>query len=146
MENFCWEWDVLRHMTRHFESGAPLPRELYDKMVAAKNFQSGLAMLRQLEFAVFDMRLHYDFDPAAGASALALLEEVRDRIAVLRPPAFNRFPNNFSHIFAGGFPPGDFSYKMAQVASADDYTVFAEQGGLDARSGQKFRDEILAVR
>jgi len=145
MENFCWEWDVLRHMTRHFESGAPLPRELYDKMVAAKNFQSGLAMLRQLEFAVFDMRLHYDFDPAAGASALALLEEVRDRIAVLRPPAYNRFPNNFSHIFAGGYAAGYYSYKWAEVLSADAYSLFEEQGVLDARSGQKFRDEILAV-
>jgi oligopeptidase A len=145
MENFCWEWDVLRHMTRHFESGAPLPRELYDKMVAAKNFQSGLAMLRQLEFAVFDMRLHYDFDPAAGASALELLEEVRDRIAVLRPPAYNRFPNNFSHIFAGGYAAGYYSYKWAEVLSADAYSLFEEQGVLDARSGQKFRDEILAV-
>jgi len=145
MENFCWEWDVLRHMTRHIESGAPLPRELYDKMVAAKNFQSGLAMLRQLEFAVFDMRLHYDFDPAAGASALALLQEVRDRIAVLRPPAYNRFPNNFSHIFAGGYAAGYYSYKWAEVLSADAYSLFEEQGVLDARSGQKFRDEILAV-
>jgi len=145
MENFCWEWDVLRHMTRHIESGAPLPRELYDKMVAAKNFQSGLAMLRQLEFAVFDMRLHYDFDPAAGASALALLDEVRDRIAVLRPPAYNRFPNNFSHIFAGGYAAGYYSYKWAEVLSADAYSLFEEQGVLDARSGQKFRDEILAV-
>ena len=132
-------------MTRHVESGAPLPRELYDKMVAAKNFQSGLAMLRQLEFAVFDMRLHSDFDPAAGASALELLNEVRDKVAVLRPPAYNRFPNNFSHIFAGGYAAGYYSYKWAEVLSADAYSLFEEQGVLDARSGQKFRDEILAV-
>jgi len=145
MENFCWEWDVLRHMTRHIESGAPLPRELFDKMVAAKNFQSGLGMLRQLEFAVFDMRLHSDFDPAAGASALELLNDVRQKVAVLHPPAYNRFPNNFSHIFAGGYAAGYYSYKWAEVLSADAYSLFEEQGVLDARSGQKFRDEILAV-
>src|SRR5205809_3140781 len=145
MENFCWEWDVLRHMTRHVDTGAPLPRELYNKMVAAKNFQSGLAMLRPLEFAVFDMRLHSDFDPAAGRTAMQLLEEVRVRIAVLRPPAYNRFPNNFSHIFAGGYAAGYYSYKWAEVLSADAYSFFEENGVLDARSGQKFRDEILAV-
>jgi oligopeptidase A len=143
MENFCWEWDVLRHMTRHIDTVAPLPRELYDKMVAAKNFQSGLAMLRQLEFAVFDMRLHAEFEP--GRTALQLLEEVRERIAVLRPPAYNRFPNNFSHIFAGGYAAGYYSYKWAEVLSADAYSFFEEHGVLDARSGQRFRDEILAV-
>src|SRR5438067_2307552 len=145
MENFCWEWDVLRHMTRHVDSGAPLPRELFNKMVAAKNFQSGLAMLRQLEFAVFDMRLHSDFDPVAGTTALQLLEEVRERIAVLRPPAYNRFPNSFSHIFAGGYAAGYYSYKWAEVLSADAYSFFEEQGVLDPRAGQRFRDEILAV-
>jgi oligopeptidase A len=132
-------------MTRHIGTGAPLPRELYDKMVAAKNFESGLGMLRQLEFAVFDMRLHSDFDPAAGRTALQLLEEVRERIAVLRPPAYNRFPNNFSHIFAGGYAAGYYSYKWAEVLSADAYSFFEEHGILDARSGQRFRDEILAV-
>ena len=145
MENFCWEWDVLRHMTRHVDTGAPLPRELYNKMVAAKNFQSGLAMLRQLEFAVFDMRLHSDFDPAAGRTAVQLLEEVRERIAVLRPPAYNRFPNNFSHIFAGGYAAGYYSYKWAEVLSADAYSFFEEHGVLDRKSGERFRDEILAV-
>jgi oligopeptidase A len=145
MENFCWEWEVLRHMTRHVDTGAPLPRELYDKMVAAKNFQSGLAMLRQLEFAIFDMRLHDDFVPGAGRGALELLEEVRNRIAVLRPPSYNRFPNSFSHIFAGGYAAGYYSYKWAEVLSADAYSLFEEQGVLDARAGQRFRDEILAV-
>jgi len=145
MENFCWEWDVLRHMTRHVDTGAPLPRELYDKMVAAKNFQSGLAMLRQLEFAVFDMRLHSDFDPAAGKTAQQLLEEVRARIAVLRPPAYNRFPNSFSHIFAGGYAAGYYSYKWAEVLSADAYSFFEESGVLNPIAGQRFRDEILAV-
>jgi oligopeptidase A len=149
MENFAWEWDVLRHMTRHVGpgemSGAPLPRPLFDKMLAAKNFHSGLAMLRQIEFAVFDMRLHSDFDPAAGRSALQLLEEVRSRIAVLRPPAYNRFPNNFSHIFAGGYAAGYYSYKWAEVLSADAYGYFEENGILDPKIGGRFRDEILAV-
>jgi oligopeptidase A len=147
MENFCWEWDVLRHMTRHIGpgemSGAPLPRELFDKMVAAKNFQSGLAMLRQLEFAVFDMRLHAEHAP--GRSALQLLNEVRETLAVLHPPAYNRFPNNFSHIFAGGYAAGYYSYKWAEVLSADAYSFFEEHGVLDPKSGERFRDEILAV-
>jgi oligopeptidase A len=145
MENFAWEWDVLRHMTRHVHTGAALPRELFDKMLAAKNFHSGLAMLRQIEFAVFDMRLHSDFDPASGRSAQELLEEVRSRIAVLRPPAYNRFPNSFSHIFAGGYAAGYYSYKWAEVLSADAYSFFEENGVLDPRAGQRFRDEILAV-
>jgi len=145
MENFAWEWDVLRHMTRHVDSSAPLPRELFDKMLAAKNFQSGLAMLRQIEFSVFDMRLHSDFDPASGRTAQDLLEEVRSRVAVLRPPSYNRFPNSFSHIFAGGYAAGYYSYKWAEVLSADAYSFFEEQGVLDPRAGQRFRDEILAV-
>jgi len=147
MENFCWEWDVLRHMTRHADSGAPLPRELFDKMVAAKNFQSGLGMLRQLEFAIFDMRLHAEV--AAGRTALQLLNEVRENVAVLHPPAYNRFPNNFSHIFAGGYAAGYYSYKWAEVLSADAYSAFEEMseshGILDPKSGQRFRDEILGV-
>lgn len=144
-ENFCWEWDVLRHMTRHVDTGAPLPRALFDKMLAAKNFQSGLAMLRQIEFSVFDMRLHTDFDPASGRTALQLLDEIRESIAVLRPPAYNRFPNNFSHIFAGGYAAGYYSYKWAEVLSADAYSLFEEQGVLDPTAGRKFRDEVLAV-
>ncbi len=149
MENFCWEWDVLRHMTRHVDTGAPLPRELFDKMVAAKNFESGLAMLRQIEFALFDMHLHYDFDPSAGRTALQLLEEVRQKVAVLKPPAYNRFPNNFSHIFAGGYAAGYYSYKWAEVLSADAYSAFEEMsesnGVLDPMTGKRFHDEILAV-
>ena len=145
MENFCWEWEVLQHMTRHVETGSPIPRVLFDRMLAAKNFHSGLAMLRQIEFAVFDMRLHAEYDPAAPRSALALLEEVRSRVAVLRPPAYNRFPNNFSHVFAGGYAAGYYSYKWAEVLSADAYSFFEENGVLDARTGARFRDEILAV-
>jgi oligopeptidase A len=149
MENFAWEWDVLRHMTRHVDTGAPLPRALFDKMLAAKNFHSGLAMLRQIEFAVFDMQLHCDFDPDAGRSARELLEEVRSRIAVLRPPAYNRFANRFSHVFAGGYAAGYYSYKWAEVLSADAFGAFEEMseshGVLDPQTGGRFRDEILAV-
>ncbi|MGH8672903.1 MAG: M3 family metallopeptidase, partial [Burkholderiales bacterium] len=115
MENFCWQWEVLEPMCRHVDSGAPLPRSLFERMLAAKNFQAGLAMLRQIEFAVFDMRLHCEADPDAGASALELLDEVRREIAVLVPPAYNRFPNAFSHIFAGGYAAGYYSYKWAEV-------------------------------
>jgi len=145
MENFCWEWDVLREMTRHVDTGLPIPRMLFDRMLAAKNFQSGLGMLRQIEFAVFDMRLHSDFDPAAGRSALALLEEVRKQVAVLHPPAYNRFPNSFGHIFGGGYAAGYYSYKWAEVLSADAYSFFEENGVLDPKTGARFRDEILAV-
>ncbi|HEX6296371.1 MAG TPA: M3 family metallopeptidase [Burkholderiales bacterium] len=145
MENFCWEWEVLQHMTRHVETGAPIPRALFDRMLAAKNFHSGLAMLRQIEFAVFDMRLHAEYDPAAPCSALELLREVRSRVAVLHPPAYNRFPNSFSHIFAGGYAAGYYSYKWAEVLSADAYSFFEENGVLDPGAGARFRDEILAV-
>jgi oligopeptidase A len=146
MENFCWEWDVLRHMTRHVDTGESLPRALCDKMLAAKNFQSGMAMLRQIEFSVFDMRLHWDFDPAARRGALELLQEVRAKIAVVVPPAWNRFPNSFSHIFAGGYAAGYYSYKWAEVLSADAYGAFEEARSVtDPETGARFRDEVLAV-
>ncbi len=149
MENFCWEWDVLEHMTKHVDGGAPLPRELFEKMLAAKNFQSGLAMLRQVEFSVFDMLLHSKFDPESGRSAQDLLDEVRSEIAVIIPPAYNRFPNNFSHIFAGGYAAGYYSYKWAEVLSADAFSAFEEMrqesGVLDVAIGARFRDEVLAV-
>jgi oligopeptidase A len=145
MENFCWEWDVLSRMTRHVETGAALPRALFDKMLAAKNFHSGLATLRQIEFALFDMHLHFDFEPDRERTALQLLEEVRAKVAVLKPPAYNRFPNNFSHIFGGGYAAGYYSYKWAEVLSADAYSLFEENGVLDAATGARFRDEVLAV-
>jgi oligopeptidase A len=145
MENFCWEWDVLRHMTAHVDTGKPLPRALFDKMVAAKNFQSGMQTVRQIEFSLFDMHLHHDFDPDAGTTPLQLLDEIRKRVAVVIPPDYNRFPNNFSHIFAGGYAGGYYSYKWAEVLSADAYSLFEENGVLDAGTGARFRDEILAV-
>ncbi|HEY6094643.1 MAG TPA: M3 family metallopeptidase [Gallionellaceae bacterium] len=145
MENFCWEWDVLRSMTRHVDSGEPLPRTLFDKMVAARNFQIGMQTLRQIEFALFDMRLHSDFDPAGSKTVQQLLDEVRQEVAVLIPPAYNRFPNSFSHIFAGGYAAGYYSYKWAEVLSADAYSLFEEHGILNAEIGERFRREILAV-
>ena len=145
MENFCWEWDVLEHMTAHAETGAPLPRALFDKMVAAKNFESGMQTVRQLELALFDMHLHHDFEPGGAKTPLQLLDEVRARVAVVIPPAYNRFPNGFSHVFAGGYSAGYYSYKWAEVLSADAYGLFEENGVLDPRTGARFREEILAV-
>ncbi len=145
MENFCWEWDVLAYMSAHVDSGAPLPRSLFEKMVAAKNFQSGMQTVRQLEYALFDMRLHDDFDVGGAHSPLALLDEVRAQVAVSLPPAYNRFPNTFSHIFAGGYGAGYYSYKWAEVLSADAYSLFEENGVLDPATGARFRAEVLAV-
>jgi oligopeptidase A len=145
MENFCWEFEVLEPMTAHADTGQPLPRALFDKMFAAKNFQSGMQTVRQLEFSLFDLHLHSDFDPAGSKTALELLNEVRARVAVVFPPAFNRFPHNFSHIFAGGYAAGYYSYKWAEVLSADAYSLFEENGVLDPRTGQRFWSEILAV-
>ena len=145
MENFCWEFDVLEPMTAHADTGQPLPRALFDKMLAAKNFQSGMQTVRQLEFALFDLHLHTDFDPAGSKTVLELLNEVRARVAVVFPPAYNRFPHNFSHVFAGGYAAGYYSYKWAEVLSADAYSLFEENGVLDPRTGERFWNEILAV-
>jgi oligopeptidase A len=144
MENFCWEWDVLRHMTKHVDTGAHLPRKLFDKMVAAKNFQAGMQTVRQIEFSLFDMRLHSELDPNGTKTALDLLQEVRREVAVVVPPAYNRFPNNFTHIFAGGYAAGYYSYKWAEVLSADAYSLFEENGVLCEETGRRFWSEILA--
>ena len=150
MENFCWEWDVLEHMTAHVDTGAPLPRALFDKMIAAKNFQSGMQTLRQVEFALFDMHLHYDYVPGGSVAVQQLLDSVRQRVAVMQPPAFNRFQHSFSHIFAGGYSAGYYSYKWAEVLSADAYAAFEEAGAatgnvLSLEVGRKFQQEVLAV-
>jgi oligopeptidase A len=145
MENFCWEWQVLRDMTRHVDGGQPLPRELFDRMIAARNFQSGMQTVRQIEFAMFDMQLHADFDPAGAETPLDLLARVRRKVAVLIPPAYNRFPNSFSHIFGGGYAAGYYSYKWAEVLSADAYSLFEEQGVLNPEIGERFRSQILAA-
>ena len=169
MENFCWEWDIVAAMTAHVDTQAPLPRALFDKMIAARNFQSGLQTLRQVEFALFDMRLHSEWDGVAspttplsatsattaaastevrrpaGAAVQSLLNEVRQEVAVITPPEFNRFQNSFSHIFAGGYAAGYYSYKWAEVLSADCYAAFEEEGLFNAETGQRFLREILSV-
>ncbi|WP_287368250.1 M3 family metallopeptidase [Thauera sp.] len=154
MENFCWEWDVLQGMTAHIDTGEPLPRALYDKMIAAKNFQSGMQTVRQLEFSMFDLRLHSELDASAGPvpieRVMALLDEVRREVAVMIPPAWHRFPHSFSHIFAGGYAAGYYSYKWAEVLSADAFEAFEEAGAgrgslLDPETGERFWREILAV-
>jgi oligopeptidase A len=145
MENFCWEWEVVHGMTRHADTNEKLPRALFDKMLAAKNFQSGLQTLRQIEFALFDMLMHSRFEAGGAKSILGLLDEVRAEVAVLIPPAFNRFPHSFSHIFSGGYAAGYYSYKWAEVLSADAYSLFEENGVLNPDVGARFRAEILAV-
>ncbi|MEO7643037.1 MAG: M3 family metallopeptidase [Ramlibacter sp.] len=145
MENFCWEWDVLKHMTAHVDTGAPLPRPLFDKMTAAKNFQSGLQTLRQIEFSLFDMLLHTGHDPAADF--MPLLAQVRKEVAVLQAPEFSRTAHTFSHIFAGGYAAGYYSYKWAEVLSADAYAAFEETAGKNGspsvETGRKYRQAIL---
>jgi len=145
MENFCWEWDVLRHMTAHVDTCEPLPRTLFDKMIAAKNFQSGMQTLRQIEFALFDMLLHTEHDPAQDF--MPLLDLVRAEVAVLQPPAYSRTAHTFSHIFAGGYAAGYYSYKWAEVLSADAYAAFEETSGNEGlpspETGRKYRQEIL---
>ena len=145
MENFCWEWNVIRHMTAHVDSGLPLPRALFDKMLAARNFQSGMQTLRQIEFALFDMLLHSAHDPAADI--MDLLHQVRAEVAVLPSPEFNRSVHTFSHIFAGGYAAGYYSYKWAEVLSADAYAAFEEsadaEGTPDPATGKKYLHAIL---
>ncbi len=150
MENFCWEWDVLQGMTKHAETGAQLPRALYDKMIAAKNFQSGMQTLRQIEFGLFDLLLHSEFVPAPGKPFKPLLDAVRKEVAVTVPPEWNRFPQSFSHIFGGGYAAGYYSYKWAEVLSADAYEAFEEAAKtsgstLDAATGERYWREILSV-
>lgn len=145
MENFCWEWDVVQPMSQHVDTGEALPRALFERMVAAKNFQVGMQTVRQIEFALFDMHLHYDYDPEGSKTPLDLLDEIRARVAVIEAPPYNRFPNNFSHIFAGGYAAGYYSYKWAEVLSADAYSLFEENGVLDPEVGHRFWSEILAT-
>jgi len=143
MENWCWERAPLDLFAAHWETGAPLPPELYERMTAAKNFQSGMQMMRQLEFALFDFRIHLEYDPARGGRIYEILEDVRDQVAVVRPPAFNRFAHGFSHVFAGGYAAGYYSYKWAEVLSADAFSLFEERGVFDAATGRAFRENIL---
>jgi oligopeptidase A len=146
MENYCWEWKVVEGMSAHVDTGATLPRALFDKMLAAKNFQSGMMAVRQIEFSLFDMLLHSEFDQKNELTVMDVLNEVRKEVAVLLPPAWHRFPNSFSHIFGGGYGAGYFSYKWAEVLSADAYAAFEEAGNpFDPNTGKRFLDEILSV-
>lgn len=143
MENWCWEPDAIPLISGHYQTGEPLPQSLLDKMLAAKNFQSGLQMLRQIEFSLFDFRLHAEYDPKNPRSAQEVLQQVRSEVAVVFPPAFNRFENSFSHIFAGGYAAGYYSYKWAEVLSADAFSRFEEEGIFNSATGESFLREIL---
>ncbi len=143
MENFCWQPEVLSFISQHFESGDALPDEMLTNMLAAKNFQSAMQMLRQIEFALFDLRLHMEFGDSEFAGVQALLDDVRAQVAVLIPPAINKFQNGFSHIFAGGYAAGYYSYKWAEVLSADAFSAFEEEGVFNAETGQRFLIEVL---
>jgi len=163
MENFCWEWSVLQRLTSHVDTQAPLPRELYDRMTAARNFQSGMQTVRQVEFSLFDMLVHNRSHGLSIAEVLTQLDQVRDEVAVIRPPSWHRFPHSFSHLFAGGYGAGYYSYKWAEVLSADAFAAFEEAaaraandahatgqalegtGALDADTGERFKREVLAV-
>ncbi len=153
MENFCWEWNVVKHMTAHVDTGTQMPRELFDKLLAAKNFQAGMQTVRQMEFSLFDILIHGrgTSEEVINTSAInSILNSVRDEISVIIPPAYHRFQNSFAHIFASGYAAGYYSYKWAEVLSADAYAAFEEaaQGRantLDASTGQRYREEILGA-
>ncbi len=143
LENWCWEREALGLIAGHWESGEPLPGALYERMLAARNFQSAMQMVRQLEFSLFDFRIHREYDPERGARIYETLAEVREAVSVVRPPAFNRFAHGFSHIFAGGYAAGYYSYKWAEVLSADAFSLFEERGIFDRATGRAFREQIL---
>jgi oligopeptidase A len=145
MENFCWTRETLDLFARHWQTGDALPAELFARMTAARHFHAGLFLVRQLEFALFDFRLHLEFDPARGARAMEVIGAVRDEVAVMHPPHWHRFPHSFSHIFAGGYAAGYYSYLWAEVLSADAFARFEEAGVLDRDTGEQFRRAILAV-
>ncbi|WP_455201892.1 oligopeptidase A [Kaarinaea lacus] len=143
MENFCWEKESIDLIARHYKNNKPLPNELFEKMTAAKNFQSGMQMVRQLEFALFDFRMHLEYDPAIGARVQQTLDDVRQEVAVITPAAYNRFQHSFSHIFAGGYAAGYYSYKWAEVLSADAFAKFEETGIFNRQTGEKFLHAVL---
>ena len=144
MENWAWNFEVVESLTSHVETGEKLPRELFDKMLAAKNFQSGMFCVRQLEFALFDMRIHSDPASSHAEDFQAVLDAVRREVAVTPMAAFNRFAQSFSHIFAGGYAAGYYSYKWAEVLSADAFSAFEEEGLFNKATGLRWRDEVLS--
>jgi oligopeptidase A len=143
MENWCWEKEAVALMSGHYQTDEKLPDALFDKMIAAKNFQAGMIMVRQLEFSLFDFRIHRDYDPEKGGRIYETLEQVREQVAVVRPPKFNRFAHSFSHIFAGGYAAGYYSYKWAEVLSSDAFSLFEEKGIFDPETGKAFLTNIL---
>ena len=143
MENWCWQREALDLMAAHYQDGSPLPDELFQKMLAAKNFQVGMQMVRQLEFSLFDFRLHLEYDPGKGGRIYEILDDVREQVAVMKPPSFNRFPHSFSHIFAGGYAAGYYSYKWAEVLSSDAFAAFEEKGIFDRETGLRFLTTVL---
>lgn len=143
LENWCWEKPVLAFLSRHCETGEPLPEATIDQLIAARNFQSALFMVRQLEFSLFDFRVHLEYGKVGFPGVQALLDEIRRHVAAVMPPAFHRFQNSFSHIFAGGYAAGYYSYKWAEVLSADAYSAFEENGIFDEQTGRRFLHEIL---
>ncbi|MGA9341718.1 MAG: M3 family metallopeptidase, partial [Rhodanobacteraceae bacterium] len=145
MENFGWQRQSLGLFAKHWQTGEPLPDELFERMLAARHFHAGLYLVRQLEFGLFDFRLHHEYDPALGARALEILDQVRDEVAVLHPPEWQRFPHAFGHVFAGGYGAGYYSYLWAEVLSADAFSKFEETDVFDRETGQAFRSAILAV-
>ncbi|HPF59742.1 MAG TPA: oligopeptidase A [Candidatus Competibacteraceae bacterium] len=145
LENWCWSREALDLLAGHYQTGEPLPEALYQRMRAAKHFQAGIFLVRQLEFSLFDFRLHREYDPERGGRVLEILDEVRQQVAVILPPAWNRFPNAFTHIFSGGYAAGYYSYKWAEVLSADAFSAFEENGIFDAATGARFRKSVLEV-
>ncbi|MFC1334024.1 MAG: oligopeptidase A [gamma proteobacterium symbiont of Clathrolucina costata] len=143
MENWCWEQQALQLISGHVESGEPIPDELFQRLHGAKNFQSAMQMVRQLEFSIFDFRIHQEYDPDQGGRIYQILDQVREQVSVIKPPSWNRFPHGFSHIFAGGYAAGYYSYKWAEVLSADAFSRFEEQGIFSQEAGQAFLQEIL---
>ena len=143
MENWCWEQEALALISGHYQTGEPLPDTLFNKMLAAKNFQAGMMTVRQLEFSLFDFRIHKDYDPEKGARIYPILEQVRAQVAVINPPKFNRFAHSFSHIFAGGYAAGYYSYKWAEVLSSDAFSLFEEKGIFNQETGKLFLTTIL---
>jgi len=144
MENFAWDRNALREFARHYQTGEPLPDDLYQRMLDARHFHAGLFLVRQLEFGLFDFLLHRDYDPAVGARPLDVLEKVRHEVAVLHPPAWQRFPHAFTHVFAGGYSAGYYSYLWAERLDADAGEWFKENGGLQRKNGDRFRNMVLS--
>ena len=143
LEHWCWEKEAIALISAHEETGEPLPHRLFNKLLAAKNFQAGLHMLRQLEFSLFDFRLHLEYDPTKGSQVQAVLNDVRRQVSVINTSTFNRFQHAFSHIFAGGYAAGYYSYKWAEVLSSDAYIPFEEKGIFDHATGRSFLTNIL---